>query len=110
LSTNFRDVTPERPNKPDKPDRPDRRDRPNQPDKPEMESNNLQQHRLIWTSSKTNKPFPLRVNFSWTLVGNIVYAGCQWGMLTVLAKIGTTEMVGQFALGLAITAPVFMFS
>ncbi|MGI6375285.1 MAG: hypothetical protein ACOX3S_04670 [Anaerolineae bacterium] len=23
----------------------------------------------------------LRANFSWTLVGNVVYAACQWGML-----------------------------
>ncbi len=30
-------------------------------------------------------------------------------MLTVLAKLGSPEMVGQFALGLALTAPVFMF-
>ncbi|MFP3869169.1 MAG: oligosaccharide flippase family protein [Desulfobacteraceae bacterium] len=52
----------------------------------------------------------LKKNFSWTLAGNVVYAGCQWGMLVVLAKLGTPEMVGQFALGLAITAPIFMFS
>lgn len=52
----------------------------------------------------------LRKNFSWTFVGNVVYAACQWGILVVLAKLGTPEMVGQFALGLAITAPVMMFS
>jgi O-antigen/teichoic acid export membrane protein len=49
-------------------------------------------------------------NFSWTLIGNIVYAGCQWGMLMVLAKLGTPEMVGRFVLGLAITAPVITFA
>jgi O-antigen/teichoic acid export membrane protein len=52
----------------------------------------------------------LRRNFAWTLAGNVVYAGCQWGMLIVLAKLTSPEMVGQFALALAITAPVFMFS
>lgn len=31
-------------------------------------------------------------------------------MLIVLAKLGTSEMVGQFALGFAMTAPFFMFS
>lgn len=31
-------------------------------------------------------------------------------MLIVLAKLGTSEMVGQFALGFATTAPIFMFS
>jgi O-antigen/teichoic acid export membrane protein len=52
----------------------------------------------------------LRANFSWTFVGNVVYAGCQWAMLVVLAKLGSPEMVGQFALGLAVTAPVIMFA
>ena len=37
----------------------------------------------------------LRWNFSWTFVGNIIYSGCQWGMLVVLAKVGNPEMVGQ---------------
>jgi O-antigen/teichoic acid export membrane protein len=52
----------------------------------------------------------LRENFSWTLLGNVVYAGCQWGMIIVLARLGSPEMVGKFALGLAITAPILMFS
>jgi len=52
----------------------------------------------------------LRSNFKWTFTGNVVYAACQWGMLSVLAKAGNAAIVGQFALGLAIAAPVFMFS
>jgi O-antigen/teichoic acid export membrane protein len=48
----------------------------------------------------------LRVNFLWTLSGNVVYAACQWGILVVLAKLGTPQMVGEFALALAITAPI----
>jgi O-antigen/teichoic acid export membrane protein len=52
----------------------------------------------------------LHANFSWTFVGNVVYAACQWGMLTALAKLGTPEMVGQFSLGLAIGAPVMMLA
>ena len=51
----------------------------------------------------------LRVNVAWTFLGNVVYAACQWGLLVVLAKIGTPEMVGQLALALAVTAPVIMF-
>jgi O-antigen/teichoic acid export membrane protein len=57
-----------------------------------------------------NQPLSLRRNFSWTFIGNTVYAGCQWGMLVVLAKLGNPEMVGQFTLGLAVTAPVIMFT
>ncbi len=52
----------------------------------------------------------LRKNISWTFVGNMVYTGCQWGMLVALSKLGSPAMVGQLALGLAITAPVIMFS
>lgn len=56
------------------------------------------------------QPLTLRRNFSWTLIGNLVYAASQWGMLVVLAKLGNLEMVGQFTLGLAITAPIITFT
>jgi O-antigen/teichoic acid export membrane protein len=56
------------------------------------------------------KPLSLRQNFSWTFVSNVIYAGCQWGILMVLAKLGSPEKVGQFTLGLAQTAPVFMLT
>ncbi|HET9183686.1 MAG TPA: lipopolysaccharide biosynthesis protein [Candidatus Angelobacter sp.] len=52
----------------------------------------------------------LRTNFKWTFAGSMIYAGCQWGMLSILAKAGSATIVGQFALGLAIAAPVFMFT
>jgi O-antigen/teichoic acid export membrane protein len=52
----------------------------------------------------------LRSNFAWTLAGNLIYGGCQWGMLTTLAKLGNPSIVGQFTLGLAISAPVFVFT
>jgi O-antigen/teichoic acid export membrane protein len=50
----------------------------------------------------------LRSNFLWTLGGNVVYAACQWGMLVLLAKLGTPQLVGEFALALAITAPIVL--
>lgn len=53
---------------------------------------------------------PLRVSFTWTLAGNAVYAVTQFGILSVLAKLGSPTIVGQYALGLAITAPVFMLT
>jgi O-antigen/teichoic acid export membrane protein len=55
-------------------------------------------------------PPSLRLNFKWTLAGNLINSLCQWGMLSVLAKAGNVSIVGQFALGLAISAPVFMFT
>ncbi len=51
----------------------------------------------------------LRRNFSWTALGNIIYAACQWGIVATLAKMGNAEMVGQFALGLAIATPISLF-
>jgi O-antigen/teichoic acid export membrane protein len=57
-----------------------------------------------------HKTLALRHNLSWSLTGNVLYALTQWGMVVVLAKLGTPEMVGQFALGLAVTAPVIMFT
>lgn len=52
----------------------------------------------------------LRRNAAWALVGNVGYAACQWGMLVVMARIGTAMDVGRFALGLALTAPVVIFT
>jgi O-antigen/teichoic acid export membrane protein len=45
-------------------------------------------------------------NFTWTLVGNAVYSGGQWATLVLLAKLTPPELVGQYALGLAIVLPL----
>ena len=52
----------------------------------------------------------LRMNFSWTFVGSAVYAAAQWGMLVLLTKLGSPEMVGLFAIGLAVTMPILSFA
>jgi O-antigen/teichoic acid export membrane protein len=56
------------------------------------------------------RPLSMRSNFAWTLAGSGVYGASQWGMLIVLAKLVSGEMVGRFALAFAICAPVFMFT
>jgi O-antigen/teichoic acid export membrane protein len=61
------------------------------------------------SSAAMNRP-SLRKSFSWTFTGNVVYGASQWAMLMVLAKLGSPEQVGQFALGLAICTPIWMFS
>lgn len=53
---------------------------------------------------------PLRIGFSWSFVGWVGYAACQWLMLSVMAKLGNPTIVGQFAFALAISAPVFMLT
>jgi hypothetical protein len=52
----------------------------------------------------------LRSNFAWILGGNLMYAACQWGAIVALAKLGSSYVVGQFSLGLAIATPVLMFT
>ncbi len=52
----------------------------------------------------------LRSSFAWTFAGNGVYAVGQWAILSLLAKLGSREMLGQYALAIAITAPVAMLA
>src|SRR6202047_1618116 len=52
----------------------------------------------------------LRADFSWMFVGNAVYAGGQFATLMLFAKLVRPELVGQYALGLAIVYPVIMFT
>jgi O-antigen/teichoic acid export membrane protein len=42
------------------------------------------------------------------LIGSTLYAASQWGVLIVLAQMGSPKMVGQFSLILAIATPVFL--
>lgn len=60
--------------------------------------------------SGSSERLSLKSNFIWTVVGNVFYAGCQAGMLFIIAKLGTPEMVGRLALALAICAPIIIFS
>lgn len=56
------------------------------------------------------RPVALRSNVAWTLTGNVIYAASQWGIFLVLARWGSPEIVGAFALGFAVISPVFLFS
>jgi O-antigen/teichoic acid export membrane protein len=60
---------------------------------------------LLRAQTKLN-PLSLRRNFSWALIGNVVYGLSQLAILVVIAKMGTQEMVGQFTLGIAVITPV----
>jgi O-antigen/teichoic acid export membrane protein len=52
----------------------------------------------------------LRSGFAWTLVGNAIYAATQWAALSLLAKLGGRQMLGEYALAIALTAPVMMLA
>jgi O-antigen/teichoic acid export membrane protein len=49
-------------------------------------------------------------NFAWMTMGNAVYAASQWGMVSVLAHLGSPEIVGQYALGVAVSTPILMLA
>ncbi len=55
-------------------------------------------------------PLSVRNNFVWSLIGNVLYAFCQWGMLVVLAKMCSKETVGTYVLGITVTSPIFLFA
>src|SRR5258708_35414227 len=52
----------------------------------------------------------LTADFSWTFVGNAIYAAGQFALLMLLTKLVQPEQVGQYALGLALVYPVMMLS
>lgn len=53
---------------------------------------------------------PLAANFGWSLAGTLGSAAAQWGVIAVLARMGSATVVGAYSLALAIAAPVFLFS
>ncbi len=57
-----------------------------------------------------SRPISLRRNFAWTFAGNALYGVSQWAVLSLIAKLGTAEMLGEYALALAIITPVAMLS
>jgi len=63
----------------------------------------------VFTVQQGKRP-SLRADFSWMFVGNAIYAGGQFLTLMLLAKLVSPELVGQYALGLAIVYPVMMLT
>lgn len=65
---------------------------------------------LVAGAEQHGQPTSFRADFSWMLVGNCIYAAGQFMTLMLLAKLVQPEMVGQYALGLAVVYPVMMFT
>jgi O-antigen/teichoic acid export membrane protein len=75
----------------------------------QLEANSSMSTAPVLIGKADERPLPsLTSNFIWTLGGNLIYSASQWGMLSILAKRGSPPTVGVFALGLAVSAPVFM--
>ena len=58
---------------------------------------------------RTESDGRLRSSFTWLFSGNVLYSACQWGIVWVLARFGSTEQVGQYALGMAVSGPIMLF-
>lgn len=53
---------------------------------------------------------PLRRAFLWTVSANAFYAVSQWATLSIIAKLGSPKMLGEYALAISIAAPLSMLS
>lgn len=51
----------------------------------------------------------LRRDFSWTLLGLLVYNACQWLILVLVARSTSPRDLGELGLAISICAPVLMF-
>ncbi len=56
------------------------------------------------------RPLTLRSNVAWTGIGLVVYYGSQYLVLPLIAKVTNPATVGEYAMGLALTAPIIVFS
>ncbi len=51
----------------------------------------------------------LRKSIAWMLAGRIVYATCMWLLVVAIARLGSTEMLGEYSFAIALTSPIIMF-
>lgn len=54
--------------------------------------------------------FTLAQKISWDLLGSVIYSLSQWLILIILAKTTNPSIVGLYALGLALTAPILLLT
>jgi len=64
----------------------------------------------IALAAQKREPPSLSADFSWMFVGNAVYAAGQFATLMLFAKLVRPELVGQYALALAVVYPVILLA
>jgi len=52
----------------------------------------------------------LETGFAWSFTGNAVNGLSQWGVLSLIAKLSNAEVLGQYALAIAVATPVAMLA
>jgi O-antigen/teichoic acid export membrane protein len=64
-----------------------------------------------WSLNLTSGPLrSLKWNTFSNALANLIKGGCQLGLVIALAKLGSKEWVGQYALGVAVAWPVFLLA
>jgi O-antigen/teichoic acid export membrane protein len=53
---------------------------------------------------------PVHRSFLWMLIGNGTFSLSQWARISVLAKLSSPGIVGEYCLALALVAPIFTFT
>jgi O-antigen/teichoic acid export membrane protein len=65
---------------------------------------------LLAGAAQRVKRLALRTNFAWTVVANACSAASAWLIVVAIAKLGSMEMAGHYALAQAIVIPVLSLS
>ncbi|WP_254512676.1 lipopolysaccharide biosynthesis protein [Anatilimnocola floriformis] len=65
---------------------------------------------MIGSSGRTSTSKTVSSNAAWLLVGNAMFAFGQYGVVILIARWGTAEMLGRFALATAIVTPIVLLS
>jgi O-antigen/teichoic acid export membrane protein len=58
----------------------------------------------------TSAPASLKTNFRWVMAGNVVNSASQWLVVSLLARLGSAEILGTYILAMAVIMPVTTFS
>ena len=56
------------------------------------------------------EPPSLRSGFAWSFAGNVVNGASQWLILALIARFTSVELLGQYALALAVASPIAMLA
>ena len=52
----------------------------------------------------------LTSGFAWSFAGNAINGVSQWAILAMIAKLSSTELLGEYALAVAVAMPVAMLA
>lgn len=63
-------------------------------------------HRRLSAAAAPAGGLSPRRNFTWTIFGNGTHAGCQWLLIAIIARLGTPEMLGAYALARSVSSPI----